>query len=114
MVCSTPAVFCLMIGAASLSFLAAYYFAKTQIESLKSQNEKMRTTVINLQYAQAAATKELLERNEQAPTSRGFDVLAEENALLKAAIERLENDNRLLVNAYKSLEERLVREESED
>jgi predicted nucleic acid-binding Zn-ribbon protein len=104
MTCTT-AVFSLMLGATALSCAALYFFYKNIVEGFKLKINAFNKALSSLENdkftLKAKSETHYLESVNQTVE---IEKLNEEILTLRNALVRLENDNRLLMREYATLE----------
>jgi uncharacterized protein (DUF3084 family) len=101
----TNSIFFLMSGAALLTYTAMYFFAHNQKVELKQKNATLNAALCTLQEERAkliVKSDSIFMENTAQQTQIAH--LNEEIRTLRASVERLESDNREVVQEYKSLE----------
>jgi predicted nuclease with TOPRIM domain len=104
----TTALFYLMSGAALLSFGAMYFHHSNLLSDMKTKLQSLNTALSLLQNERS----ELMSKtdrmfSESASQSVALEKRNQEVEYLRSSVERLENDNQLLIREYQKLE-RLV------
>ena len=98
-------IFFLMCGTGLLTFMTMYFFAYNQKVELKQKNNTLNTALCSLQEERA---KLLVKSDgvfmENTAQQAQIAHLNEEIRTLRSTIDRLEMDNKEVVQEYKSLE----------
>ncbi len=104
MTCTT-AVFTLMSGATCLGCAALYFHYSRVVENFKVKMNSFNLALSSLQEERHSLIKKNEIRYlENASQTVEIEKLNEEIVFLRTSLERLENDNRLLMREYSSLE----------